>query len=115
MTTAEAEKKCSNIAQIFSPEWPLVYQQYPADSIMKYGESCVAKNNNRRDQLHQLLTSDGLGEGVNSCPHVCMLALSVFCNQYAIERKSSHQFIHYHILTIKHYTKLFVSLKSLLC
>ena len=35
--------------------------------------------------------------------HVCMLVLSVFCNQYAIERKSSHQFIHYHILTIKHY------------
>ena len=76
MTTAEAEKKCSNIAQIFSPEWPLVYQQYPADSIMKYGESCVAKNNNRRDQLHQLLTSDGLGEGVNSRPYVaCLLSL----------------------------------------
>ena len=47
--------------------------------------------------------------------HVSMLVLSVFCNQYAIERKSSHQFIHYHILTIKHYKKLFVSLKSLLC
>ena len=27
---------------------------------------------------------------------VSMLVLSVFCNQYTIERKSSHQFIHNH-------------------
>ena len=42
-------------------------------------------------------TSDGLGEGVSSRTHVCMLVLSVFCNQHAIKRKSSHQFIHYHM------------------